>query len=84
MAKTLSKLFAATKIIICNYQNYLNRYQYVQINDQKLTQLPMFSDVLKGSVLGPVLFNLYLAELGNCMSSTSTAAIGFSTVTTFN
>ena len=49
--------------IICSY--LIERYQYVQIEDKKSSLLPMFFGVPQGSILGPVLFNLYVAELAD-------------------
>ena len=43
--------------IICSY--LIERYPYVQIEDKRSTLLPMFFGVPQGSILGPVLFNLY-------------------------
>ena len=56
--------FAKSTIkIICSY--LIERYQYVQIEDKKSSLLPMFFGVPQGSILGPVLFNLYVAELAD-------------------
>ena len=49
--------------IICSY--LIERYQYVQIEDKKSSLLPMFFGVPQRSILGPVLFNLYIAELAD-------------------
>ena len=53
--------------IICSY--LMDRQQYVQIEDSKSTLLPMFFGVPQGSILGPVLFNLYVAELADQINS---------------
>ena len=55
--------------IICNYLT--DRFQYVQIEDKKSNLLPMFFGVPQGSILGPVLFNLYVAELADRINSTA-------------
>ena len=59
--------FAKNTIKICSY--LIERYQYVQIEDKRSTLLPMFFGVPQGSVLGPVLFNLLIAELADCTYS---------------
>ena len=40
-----------------------NRSQYVQVNDAKSATKPCPFDVRQGSVLGPLLFNLYVNDL---------------------
>ena len=62
LEKLQNKNFTKNTIkIICSY--LIERYQYVQIEDKRSTQLPMFFGVPQGSILGPVLFNIYVAEL---------------------
>ena len=51
--------------------NYLSgRRQFVQINDKQSSILDVYFGVPKGSILGPVLFNLYV---NNLQSNTLTA-----------
>ena len=53
------------------YSYLTERYQYVQIEDKRLTLLHMFLGVFQGSILGPVLFNLYVAEVADRTYSTT-------------
>ena len=69
------------KLVSLNFSNssikimlsYLtNRKQYVQVNDKQSTRLPIYFRVPQGSILGPVLFNIYVAKLSTCIDSNST------------
>ena len=56
-------------MIIMNYLT--NRRQFVQIEDKASNTLPIHFGVPQGSILGPILFNLYVAELPNHIESES-------------
>jgi exonuclease III len=47
-----------------------NRYQFVQIDDKASRKLSVKFGVPQGSILGPVLFNLYVTQLSSNGSST--------------
>ena len=52
--------------------NYLKgRKQYVQVEDKTSSIKSMFFGVPQGSILGPVLFNLYVVELSDQIISSS-------------
>ena len=55
--------------IIASYLS--NRRQFVQVNDKKSPTLPIHFGVPQGSILGPVLFNLYVTYLSDQISSHS-------------
>ena len=47
----------------------INRHQYVQSDYQTSPKSPVHFGVHQRSVLGPILFNIYVAELPSCIDS---------------
>ena len=59
----MSKLGCSKKILKWNLSYVTDRWQYVQIDEQLSNMTPVKFSVLHGSILDPVLFNVYVAEL---------------------
>ena len=66
-------------------QSYLsNRKQYVEINGTKSNHRPITCGVPQGSVLGPLLFLIYINDLPNCCQSGNTRIFADDTTVFFN
>ena len=69
-SQTLRKLhhIGFSKKAIAWMLSYLtDRYQFVQINDKRSSRGRVRFGVPQGSVLGPVIFNLYVTDLQDCV-----------------
>ena len=52
----------------------LNRTQHVTIDGEISTKSPVKSGVPQGTILGPVLFLIYIADIGDCLTSSNMAS----------
>ena len=53
-----------SKSALMTLASYLsNRHQFVQINDSESDLLTVLNGVPQGSILGPVLFNIYVHDM---------------------
>ena len=77
---TIDHDFLIKKLVSLNFRNssikialsYLtNRKQHVLVNDKQSIRLPIYFGVPQGRILGPVLFNIYVAKLSTCIESNS-------------
>ena len=71
MFKKLLKFNFSPQSIEIIFSYISDRKQYVQVNDKSSETSNMYFGVPQGSILGPVLFNLYVADLSETLSSTS-------------
>ena len=80
LLKKLNELgFSSSFIHLIN--SYLtDRYQFVQIEDKKSALAQVTCGVPQGSILGPILFNLYVTDISTFTSSTCLQFAGDTTL----
>lgn len=70
LCEKLRSKFSFSRTAIQLTKSYLsNRYQYVQIVNSKSSLLPVRRGVPQGSIMGPLLFNMYANDLPDCVNS---------------
>ena len=64
--------YSIVYIIYCLYENFLcNRIQCVRVNNTLSTFLPVGSGIGQGTILGPLLFILYVNDVANQISNST-------------
>ena len=66
LLQRLEQTLGITGAALCWFKSYLSdRFQFVHVNDKASLQTKVNCGVPQGSVLGPILFTLYMLPLGN-------------------
>jgi len=71
MVRKLRNLGFGSSVIKVIVSYLSNRKQFVQIDDTKSTTQNIFFGVPQGSILGPILFNVYVSELPTVIKTPS-------------